>query len=63
MKQRITIPDKVTQSIFSLPCVHSIKKSTVWGIEYYIIDEGFAHPGDSLIADKNGKWHLERRKP
>ncbi len=67
MKQRITIPDKVTHSIFQLPCVTGVIKNTLTGIEYHARLEGrdvssSVYPGDTLIEDDNGIWHLERRR-
>ena len=67
MRQRITLPDKVTHSIFSLPCVICFWKSKKHA--YGIIAEfgkdkepDDAYPGDTLIEDDNGIWHLERRR-
>ena len=62
MKQRITIPDKVMHTVFSLPCVVGALKDKHVGIEYHVMLEGktwsnSAYPGDTLIEDDNGIWH------
>ena len=67
MKQRITIPDKVTHSIFSLPCVVGVIKNGFTGIEYHVrlgvnIWTSAVYPGDILEEDDNGTWHLEKRR-
>lgn len=36
MKQRITIPKKVTHSIFQLPCVMGVVKNRMTGFEYHV---------------------------
>ena len=66
MKQRITIPKKVTHSIFQLPCVMGVVKNRMTGFEYHVRLEGrmwssAVFPGDTLVEDDNGFWHLERR--
>jgi hypothetical protein len=68
MKQRIKIPDKVTHTVFSLPCVVAVMKDKHVGVEYHVRLEGrtwtsAAYPGDTLIEDDKGVWHLERRRP
>lgn len=60
MKQRIIIPDRITAGIFNLPCVHSIRKSG-GSFVCYIIDEGYAKPGDALVEDGKGRWHIEKK--
>ncbi len=69
MKQRITIPKKVTQGLFELPCVMSINKNQRKGfhillyphrIEGFDITDHFptAFPGDTLEELDNGKWRI-----
>ena len=69
MIQRITIPNKVTQGLFELPCVMSINKNHHKGfhillypnrIEGFDITDHFptAFPGDTLEELDNGKWRI-----
>ena len=69
MKQRITIPKKVTQGLFELPCVMSINNNQRKGfhillyphrMEGYDITDHFptAFPGDTLEELDNGKWRI-----
>ena len=69
MIQRITIPNKVTQGLFELPCVMSINKNHRKGfyillyphrIEGFDITDHFptAFPGDTLEELDNGKWRI-----
>lgn len=71
MKQRITIPDKVTHTVFSLPCVTVILKDDYEPspYKYHLIvvlgrrkTAHVAYPGDALVEDNNGIWHLKRRQ-
>lgn len=69
MIQRITIPNKVTQGLFELPCVMSINKNQRKGfhillyphrIEGFYLTDHFpiAYPGDTLEELDNGKWRI-----
>lgn len=67
-KQIIQLPDKVSQSVFDLPCVHAIYKG-FHGLEYTLfVDVGrrnimtTATPGDYLSEDYRGHWQLLNRE-
>ena len=73
MKQSIIIPNKVTSTLFDLPCILSIHKRDVEGMKpFYCIlnpscavdrhDWQFASPGDTLIEEDNGKWRVEKQR-
>lgn len=69
MKQRIIIPDKITQSVFDLPCVECIAKfAGVWYLKlypWYMEDERMvrAHIGDTLEQIDDETWRLIPKKP
>ena len=67
-KQIIQLPDRVSQSVFGLPCVHAIYKGLT-GIEYTLFIDKFegvtmtsAKPGDNICENDEGKWILKRKK-
>ena len=55
MKQRIIIPDKVSNSIFQLPVVKGYFKGDGGCAEVYLTN-CWACPGDILEEDDEGKW-------
>lgn len=70
MKQAITIPYRLSHTVFKLPCVASVGKSGLDDSPYYhlfawdMADDNqplYAFPGDTLIEDDNGKWRIERK--
>ena len=70
MKQTITLSDRISPTVFKLPCVASAHKSGLDSRPYchlladMMADDDqplFAHPGDTLIEDDNGKWRVERK--
>lgn len=73
MKQRIKIPNRVSHTLFSLPCVQAICKNHRKGFHILLYPhrvEGYdvtdylltAFPGDTLEELDNGKWRLIIRK-
>ena len=68
MKQSIIVPQRLSPTVFNLPCVDSAMKSGIDGtyyhlISWYMADDYqplFAHPGDTLIEEDDGKWRVEK---
>lgn len=70
MRQRIIIPNKVTSTLFDLPCVGGVNKSGMTDkhpvyhlLTYMMADDDqplFAVPGDTLIEEDGGKWRVEK---
>ena len=67
MKQRIIIPNRISHTIFSLPCVEMAGKTPDGMLVYVIITpDGSlqpAFPGDTLIQEDDGSWHIEDKRP
>ena len=70
-KKVILLPDRVTQSVFDLPCVTGIFKDDEGGMFYFITihntDENtdfvyHVEPGIALAEDNNGNWWLLSQK-
>lgn len=69
MKQSIIIPKRITNTVFSLPCVSGVNKSGMKDehpvyhmLAYMMADEDqplFAVPGDTLIEEDDGKWRVK----
>ena len=68
-RQEILVPERLTETIFKLPCVLSAHKRSGRESElaYYILDPSamadksqwrFAHPGQWLCEDYDGLWHV-----
>ena len=71
MKQSIILPNRISHTVFKLPCVESVHKSYKSVNLYYclyrwmMVDENqltLAFPGDTLIEEDDGRWRLERNK-
>lgn len=70
MRQRIIIPKRITNTVFSLPCVGGVNKSGMTDehpvyhlLTYMMADDDqplFAVPGDTLIEEDGGKWRVEK---
>ena len=63
-KQIIDVPDRVTETFFNLPCVHSVYKykgSILWYIKRESNTIQFAHPGDLLCQLQTGDWLVYAR--
>lgn len=65
-QKAIQVPRHVSQSVMDLPCVESFHKSGNGGY-YYVLywihmhDNTrckYAHPGEWLCEDYDGKWHV-----
>jgi hypothetical protein len=70
--EKIQVGDNVTD-IMKLPCVRSAEKrnSKDSEVAYYLLEPSamadsdrwqFAHPGDWLVKDENGKWHVMQER-
>lgn len=71
MKQTITLSDRISPTVFKLPCVASAHKSGLDDCPYYhlfgwyMVDDEqpiTVGPGDILIEEDNGKWRVEKKK-
>ena len=70
MKQAIIIPERVTHSVYALLCVSGLHKSgmpderPVYHLLADMEADGdqplFAHSGDTLIEEDNGKWRVKK---
>ena len=68
--EKIQVGDNVTD-IMKLPCVQSAHKRSgkEREVAYYILEPSamadsehwqYAHPGEWLVQDENGKWHVTK---
>ena len=71
MKQSIIVPQRLSPTVFNLPCVASAHKSGLDSCPYYhlfgwhMVDDEqpiTVGPGDILIEEDNGKWRVEKKK-
>ncbi len=68
MKQKITVPSKVTTSFFDLPCIRKAFK-TLQGEVFFELRKDivkgdkrtYIFPGDSIIEEDDGTWRTERK--
>lgn len=69
MKQTITLSDRISPTVFKLPCVASAHKSGLDSRPYYhlfgwyMVDDEqpiTVGPGDILIEEDNGKWRVKK---
>lgn len=66
MKQKITISGNNWNDIFKVPCVEAVYHIPIGGIFVVALRNNtsyeYAHIGDSLVQDENGKWQVEYKE-